>query len=172
MAATLPARRYQHDTPTGSSRRVVRSTRHTPPRPAPRPHLRLVQRAPRLAINAALVLVGLVVSLMLATVVLHTRLAERQLEIDRIESAVVEARARFDVLRQQRAELRSPSRLAVAGAELGMIPNTAAEFLPVDPATVTGVLVAAGPVDDELGTIDDAFEPLEQIRRVKAAAED
>lgn len=171
MAATLPARRYQHDTPTGASRRVVRSTRHTPPRPAPRPHLRLVQR-PRMAINAALVLVGLVVALMLATVVLHTRLAERQLEVDRIESSVIEARARFDVLRQQRAELRSPSRLAVAGAELGMIPNPAAEFLPVDPATVTDVLVAAGPVDDELGTIDDAFEPLEQIRRVKAAAED
>ena len=39
--------------------------------------------AAAVAVNAALVLVGVVVVLMLAAVVLHTRLAERQLEIDR-----------------------------------------------------------------------------------------
>lgn len=209
MAATLPARRRQHDR-TSSSGRIVRSTRHAAPKrpttarplrsstkpakprraaaaarntgrtpaarraaaPAHRPQLRLVAR-PRFAINAALVLVAVVVSLMLAAVVLHTRLAERQVEIDRVEAAVIEARSRFDVLRQQRAELRAPARLAAAAADQDMVPSPAADFLPVDPSTVAEVLAADGPVpEDELGAIADAFEPLDQVRRVKAAAED
>jgi hypothetical protein len=125
---------------------------------------------PRVAINAALVLVGVVVALMLAAVVLHTRLAERQVEIDKVESAVSEARARFDVLRQQRAELRAPNRLAAAGAEEGMLTSPAADFLSVDPLTVASILAASGPVMEGEGSISDGFEPLDQVRRVKAAA--
>ena len=194
MAATLPAKRSAHRTASPSGR-IVRSTRHaakplpTSSRPgrsgasrwqvapaaggesaaARRPHLRLVAR-PRVAINAALVLVGVIVALMLAAVVLHTRLAERQVEIDKVESAVTEARARFDVLRQQRAELRAPNRLAAAGAEEGMVTSPAADFLPVDPLTVASILAASGAVTEGDGSIHDAFEPLDQIRRVKAAA--
>ena len=77
------------------------------------------------------------------------------------------------MLRQQRAELRAPARLAAAAADEGMVPSPAADFLPVDPATVAEVLAADGPVPEgELGAISDAFEPLDQVRRVKAAAED
>lgn len=200
MAATLPARRVHDDRralpaqrapaarrrttrpPARVAQRSVHSTRHVAPdaershqarratAPTPRRQLRLVSQ-PRAAINAALALVGVVVSLMLATVVLHTRLAERQLDIDRLETTVTEARARFDVLRQQRAELRSPSRLAAASAETGMAAAPAANFLPVDPFTVAEVLVASGPADaDALGSLDSAVDPLDQVRRVKAAA--
>ena len=95
------------------------------------------------------------------------------MEIDRVETAVIEARSRFDVLRQQRAELRAPARLALAAADEGMVPSPAADFLPVDPSTVAEVLAAGGPVPEgELGAISDAFEPLDQVRRVKAAAGD
>ena len=198
MAATLPARRVHDDRrarpaqpapatrrrpaarpPARAAQRSVHSTRHVAPEarrakqavaPTPRRQLRLVNR-PRMAINAALMLVGVIVSLMLATVVLHTRLAERQLDIDRLETSVTEARARFDVLRQQRAELRSPTRLAAASVEMGMAAAPPAEFLPVDPFTVAEVLVASGPADEDgLGSLDGAFEPLDQVRRVKAAA--
>ena len=88
---------------------------------------------------------------MLGTVVLHTRLAERQGEIDRLEAAVTDARERFDVLRQQRAELRSPTRLAIEARDLGMVPTPRTEFLPVDPQTLAEVLAAAGIVDDVTG---------------------
>ena len=77
--------------------------------PSPRPDLRVVPKR-RTAAIAALVIVVVVVALMLAAVVLHTRLAERQLEIDHLEQEVTQARERFYVLRQQRAELRSPTR--------------------------------------------------------------
>ena len=97
-----------------------------------------------MAYNAALVLGFVVVVLMLGTVVLHTRLAERQREIDRLEAAVTEAAERFDVLRQQRAELRSPTRLAIEARGCGMVPTPRTEFLPVDPQTLAEVIAAAG----------------------------
>ena len=121
-----------------------------------------------MAYNAALVLGFVVVVLMLGTVVLHTRLAERQGEIDRLEAAVTEARERFDVLRQQRAELRSPTRLAIEARNLGMMPTPRTEFLPVDPQTLAQVLASVGMVDEITGTISNE-DPLDQIRRVKAA---
>jgi hypothetical protein len=145
------------------TRRGGRST----PVSTSRPDLRLVPR-PRAAVNAALVLVGVVVVLMLAAVVLHTRLAERQLEIDRLEASVTEARERFDVLRQQRAELRSPTRLSIESGALGMGVAPQAEFLTVDPVRMAQVIAAAGTVDEATGTVQTA-DPLEQIRRVKAA---
>jgi hypothetical protein len=164
--------------PTATGRvGVTRNRQHGEPAedPAPasepvsRPDLRLVPRR-RVAINAAVVLGLCVVVLMLGTVVLHTRLAERQVEIDQLEQDVTDARSRFDVLRQQRAELRSPTRLAIEAQRLQMIPAPRTEFLDVDPQTVAEVLASAGIVDDATGAISTE-DPLEQIRKVKAAAE-
>ena len=138
-------------------------------RPDSRPDLRLVPR-PRLAVNAVMLLAVMIVGLMLAAVVLHTRLAERQLEIDRLETEVTEARERFDVLRQQRAELRSPTRLALASAELGMYAPPQTEFLTVDGQTLAEIIAAAGSIEDLPGLLQ-AADPLEQIREVKAASE-
>lgn len=141
------------------------------PRPAPkRPELRLVPQ-PRTAANALLLFVGVIAVLMLAAVVLHTRLAERQLEIDRLEEQVSEARGRFDVLRQQRAELRSPNRLMLESADLGMRPSARTEFLEVDSASLAQVLVAAGGVNDVTGDVEQP-DPLDQIRRVRQAEGD
>ena len=121
-----------------------------------------------MAINAALVLGFVVVVLMLGTVVLHTRLAERQGDIDGLEAAVTAARERFDVLRQQRAELRSPMRLSIEARNLGMQAAPFTEFMPVDPNTLAETLAAAGVVDDATGALVPE-DPLDQIRRVKAA---
>jgi cell division protein FtsL len=171
MAATIPSRRVAAPRPQATGKvGAQRRTSETPTprsRSASRPDLRIVPK-PRAAVNAALVLGFVVVVLMLGTVVLHTRLAERQVEIDRLEQQVEASRGRFDVLRQQRAELRSPTRLALEAQRLGMIPSPSTEFLTVDPHTVAEVLAAAGVVDESTGTLDTS-DPLEQVRRVKAA---
>jgi cell division protein FtsL len=134
-----------------------------------RPDLRVVPRR-RAAANAALLLLVVIVALMLATVVLHTRLTERQLKIDRLEQDVTEARERFDVLRRQRAELRSPTRLAMESAELGMVPAPSGDFVTVDGRTLAEVIAAAGTVDDITHAVDPT-DPLDQFRRVKAATQ-
>lgn len=137
------------------------------PAAAKRPELRLVPK-PRAAANALLLLVTLVAGLMLAAVVLHTRLAERQVEIDRLERSVDEAHARFDVLRQQRAELRSPNRLAFEAGELGMTPAPTAEFITIDGYVLAHAIAAAGLVSD-VDIVEQQDDPLDQIRRVREA---
>ena len=91
---------------------------------------------------------------MLSTVVLHTRLSERQLEIDRLEREVVSAHGVFDVLRQQHAELRAPTRLASESSRLGMHPAPASDFLPVDPWALARVLATRGTIDPNDGTLN------------------
>jgi hypothetical protein len=132
-----------------------------------RPEFRVVPRR-RLAANAAAIAVVVIGVLMLAAVVLHTRLAERQLRIDRLERQVAAERSNFDVLRQQRAELRSPTRLATEATGLGMFTAIETEFIGVDPYVLAQVLAATGTIDPEDGTLIET-DPLDQVRRVRAA---
>ena len=134
-----------------------------------RPALRVVPRR-RLAANAAALAVVVIGILMLSTVVLHTRLSERQLEIDRLEREVVSAHGVFDVLRQQRAELRAPTRLASESSRLGMHPAPASDFLVVDPWELARVLATSGTIDPNDGTLNQS-DPLDQVRRVRAASD-
>ncbi len=134
-----------------------------------RPVLRVVPRR-RLAANAAALAVVVIGVLMLSTVVLHTRLSERQLEIDRLEREVVSAHGVFDVLRQQRAELRAPTRLASESSRLGMHPAPASDFLAVDPWALARVLATRGTIDPNDGTLNES-DPLDQVRRVRAASD-
>ncbi|CAN5884358.1 hypothetical protein BH24ACT6_BH24ACT6_18580 [soil metagenome] len=113
---------------------------------------------------AAIVLAGL----MLGAAVLNTTLAERQLRVDELEQDVAESRARFDVLRGQRAELRSPGRLSREATALGMFPATAGTFVRVSPDVYARALAASGSID-EAERIVRGEQPLDQFRRVKVA---
>lgn len=108
----------------------------------------------------------LIAGLMLGAAVLHTQLAERQLHIDDLNRSVVAAEDRFDVLRRQRAELRSPSRLATEAQRLGMTPATVTEFVEVDPHTVMAAIAATGQ-PARGGVRFEHHEPLDQFLLVK-----
>lgn len=109
--------------------------------------------------------------IMVGSLTLHTRIAERQLAIDNLESSLNASQAEFEVLRSQRAELRSPTRIALESGALGMIPGTAGDFVDVDPLLVaitiarTGELPAQGATSNGFAS---AVEPLDQFRAVKA----
>jgi cell division protein FtsL len=118
----------------------------------------------------AVTLTVLVSAVMMAAVGLHTRIAERQLEIDELERGVRSAQEEFDVLRSQRAELRSPTRISAAALELGMVVGSESEFVAVDPMTLAITIARTGqvPVDDQiLVGADQQLEPLDQFRLVK-----
>jgi hypothetical protein len=113
----------------------------------------------------------LVSLLMTGAVLLHTRIAERQLEIDALERSVRAAQEEFDVLRSKRAQLRSPDRLADRATALGMRPGSESEFMPVDPMVLAMAIARTGqmPIDDAIVPGSDArLEPLDQFRLVKA----
>jgi hypothetical protein len=108
---------------------------------------------------------------MIGAVLLHTRLAERQLDIDEIERTLRDEQEQFDVLRAQRAELRSPTRLAEKATELGMIPGTESEFIAVDPMVLAITIARTGEVpagDDLLAGGNARMRPLDQFRLVKS----
>jgi hypothetical protein len=112
-------------------------------------------------------LVGLVLT---GALLLHTLLAERQLEIDALERSVREEQQQFDVLRAQRAELRSPTRLAVAAGALGMSAGLESQFIAVDPMTLAITIARTGEVpagDDDIDS-DARMRPLDQFRVVKS----
>lgn len=118
----------------------------------------------------AVTLTVLVSAVMMGAIGLHTRIAERQLEIDELERSVRSAQEEFDVLRAQRAELRSPTRLASEAAAIGMVVGEESEFVAVDPMVLAVTIAQTGhiPVVDEiLVGGDQRLEPLDQFRLVK-----
>jgi hypothetical protein len=142
--------------------------RRIPAEAAPAPRLSVVPRRRRAAGFAAalsLVLAGL----MLGSAVLHTSLAERQLEIDRLDRSVSAAEERFEVLRRSRAELRSPTRLSAEATRIGMHPATTSQFVPVDGLTVALAIAANGEVLDDSEVVE-GLQPLDQFRLVKAVS--
>jgi cell division protein FtsL len=119
----------------------------------------------------AVALAVLVSIVMMGAVLVHTRIAERQLEIDRLERSVRSAQEDFDVLRSQRAELRSPTRLAERATELGMRRGEESQFVPVDPMVLAMTIARTGqvPVDDAI-VPGNRLEPLDQFRLVKSVS--
>jgi hypothetical protein len=122
----------------------------------------------RVAANLAALAVVLLGVLMLSAVVLHTRLAVRQRQIDQLERQVDVQHELFDVLREQRAVLRSPTRLASESARLRMFAPPESNFLHVDPWTVAEIIASTGSTDALDGLLVDG-DALDQVRRVRAA---
>ena len=112
---------------------------------------------------------AIVFAALLGAAVFHTQLAERQLQIDRLERSVATQRELFDELRYERARLRSPVRLAAAAGEMGMRRGPNGEFVEVSAQQLARQLAAAGVIDEGAIQIVVSSEPLEQFRDVKSA---
>jgi hypothetical protein len=147
------------------------SASRTATRQSAKPTLTVVPRRrrwPAVIAGLAWVLVSLG---LLGAAVFHTQLAERQLRLDRLDRAVAVERERFDELRYERAELRSPVRLAADASELGMRRGRASTFVSVTPEAVARQLAAAGPIGDDAVRIVIHTDPLDQFRAVKSVTE-
>ncbi len=155
-----------------SAHRRGRTLGQSAGRTATRPALAVVEHRRRrwpafLAVMAwTMVFLGL-----LGAAVFHTQLAGRQLHIDRLERAVAAERERFDELRYERAELRSPVRLAIAAGTLGMQRGDATEFIDVSPQLLAAQIAAAGVISDRAVQITIDTDPLDQFRAVKSVTE-
>jgi hypothetical protein len=134
----------------------------------PAPHTQLVV-VPRRRRTARLVTVAafFISCLMLGAAAFQTQLASRQVELDRVDGQIRTARNQFNDLRRQRAELRSPERLATSGAALGMRSATKTEFIEIDPAVVAEVQQSAGGVfDPGSESRDPVFEEFKIVKSI------
>jgi cell division protein FtsL len=151
-------------------RPMVRATVGIIASPAPRPSLTVVPRRRRAARLLAFVCV-VIVAAMLGAASFQTLLAQRQLELDKLDQEIAAAREGYEVLRQERAELRSPQRLAGIAGAVGMIPAKQNSFVPLSPELMAVVQESVGPLalDGPSGASDD---PLDQFRLVKSLTPD
>jgi hypothetical protein len=133
-----------------------------------RPDLVVLQRRRRWPAVIAVFAWTLMFAALLGAAVFHTQLAERQLRIDRLERAVATQRELFDELRYERAELRSPVRLAAAAGAMGMQRGDVSDFVEITPEQLARQLAAAGTIDDRAVRIIIDTDPLDQFRDVKA----
>jgi len=150
---------------------LLRDIRSRPAKAAERPALAVVPRRRRWPAVLAGMAWALVFLGLLGAAVFHTQLAGRQLRLDRLDREVAAQRERFDELRYERAELRSPVRLAAAASELGMRRGRATTFVTVTPDAIARQLAAAGPIGDNPVRIVIHTDPLDQFRAVKGVTE-
>jgi hypothetical protein len=134
---------------------------------APRPQLTVVPRRRRAARLVA-VAAFFASSLMLGAAAFQTQLARRQVELDLVDRQIRAARINFNDLRSQRAELRSPARLAASGSALGMTSATQTEFVEIAPEVIAEVQQSAGGVFDPGAEAQDPV--FEQFKVVKSIA--
>jgi hypothetical protein len=107
-------------------------------------------------------------SLMLGAAAFQTQLARRQVDLDVVDRQIRTARNDFNDLRSQRAELRSPARLAASGAALGMTTATKTDFVNIDPEVVAEVQQSSGGVFDPGSEAQDPV--FEEFKIVKSVA--
>ena len=146
-------------------RPMVRATAHldAPPRPV----LTVVPRRRRAA-RLVVVLCAFIVTAMAGAAAFQTLLAKRQLEIDKTEQAIEDAREQYEQLRRERAELRSPGRLAELAGGMDMVAAQESSFMTIDPAVMAVVQSSSGRLGgDDVVTETD---PLAQFRVVKGVA--
>lgn len=134
---------------------------------APRPQLVVVPRQRR---TARFIAAGctVVFGLMLGAAAFQTQLARRQLTLDTQDRDIRTAHETYDVLRRERAELRSPGRLSAEAVKLGMVPATQTQFVQLDADVVAEVQRSGADASrDSAASIDEEFQ---QYANVKAEA--
>jgi len=105
--------------------------------------------------------------LMLGAAAFQTQLARRQVEIDRVDRQIRIVKADFNNLRAQRADLRSPARLAASGSVLGMGNASKTDFITIDPEVVAEVQQSAGGVfDPGSESQDPVFDEFKIVKSV------
>lgn len=151
-------------------RELVKTTVDVGPLQTKRPRLHVVPKRKR-AVGLAVTGFVFLFALLLGATAFQTQIARNQLQIDATEKSVRNARERYDNLRRQRAELRSPNRLAVVAAELGMVPAENGEFLTIDGSIAARIVTLAdGLPSSSAENSEDAFAQFSQIKSVAGDA--
>ena len=135
---------------------LFRSLARPAARPASRPTLTVVPRRGR----AARYVVGLsavAISIMLGAAAFQTQLARRQVTLDVLDRQIRAAHDNYDVLRRERAELRSPGRLVEQATLLGMTPPTQTEYVEITADVLEAVQRAGAPASADGDRIVEEF---------------
>jgi hypothetical protein len=129
----------------------------------PEPRLSLVPRRKR---NARLIAAASVVvfGLMMGAAAFQTQIARRQLTLDSLDRDIRSGRERYEVLRRERAELRSPGRLSVEAAALGMEPASQTVFVQLGADEVATVQRTGAASVDPAAAAEEQFQEYADVK--------
>ena len=138
---------------------------------AHKPQLALVPRRRRRTARLIALVCTPVFALMLGAAAFQTQLASRQLRLDAADREIRDAYNLYDVMRRERAELRSPGRLAIEAAALGMVPATQTQFVSLDPDVIATVQRTGVVIDHADETeIGEEFQQYADVKAQSGAA--
>ncbi len=104
---------------------------------------------------------------MLAIVTLNVSMAQQQMRLDRLNTDVSRARAHFEELRADRAQLQSPVHLMKEARVIGLVPAMATKTVNIPASIAAEVAATVGKIDADITTKDES--PLDKFGRIKAA---
>jgi hypothetical protein len=130
-----------------------------------RPKLVLVPKSERRYIRA-FTTVFLVSALMLGIVSLRAYMAQQEMRLDKLNYDITRARAHFETLRAERANLQSPGQLMNQAGLMGLVPSFGIRIVGIPASVAAEVAATVGKVDSDV--VAHTESPLDEFGRMKA----
>lgn len=130
-----------------------------------RPKLVLVPQSDRryFRVITTVVLVGI---LMLGIVSLRAYMAQQEMRLDKLNYDITRARAHFETLRAERANLQSPGQLMNQAGLMGLVPSFGIRIVGIPASVAAEVAATVGKVDSDVVAHNES--PLDEFGRMKA----
>ena len=131
----------------------------------PKPDLAVVPRRRRRTAGVIVTLSLVLGGAMIGAVAVQIELAERQLDLDRLDRELRVAMQQYESLRRERAELLAPDRLALIAESSSMRPSVDGDFVVISPDIDVAVQQSTGSIDQGPALFGDGL--LEEYRAIK-----
>jgi hypothetical protein len=130
-----------------------------------RPKLVLVPQSDRRYLRVITTVV-LIAILMLGIVSLRAYMAQQEMRLDKLNYDITRARAHFETLRAERANLQSPGQLMNQASLMGLVPSLGIRMVGIPASVAAEVAATVGKVDSDVATHTES--PLDEFGRMKA----
>ena len=130
-----------------------------------RPKLVLVPQSDRRYLRVFTV-VALLVVVMFSIVSLRAHMAQQEMRLDKLNYDITRARAHFETLRAERANLQSPGQLMNQAGLMGLVPSLGIRMVGIPAAVAAEVAATVGKVDSDV--VAHTESPLDEFGRMKA----
>lgn len=131
-----------------------------------RPKLVLVPQSDRRYLRVFTV-VAIVVVVMFCIVALRAHMAQQEMRLDKLNYDITRARAHFETLRAERANLQSPGQLMNQASLMGLVPSLGIRMVGIPASVAAEVAATVGKVDSDVAAHTES--PLDEFGRLKAA---
>ena len=130
-----------------------------------RPKLVLVPQSDRRYLRVFTV-VALLVVVMFSIVSLRAHMAQQEMRLDKLNYDITRARAHFETLRAERANLQSHGQLMNQAGLMGLGPSLGIRMVGIPAAVAAEVAATVGKVDSDV--VAHTESPLDEFGRMKA----